>query len=444
MPEVQLLPWQQKDCEKICGTANGSYLINYDMGLGKTILALEVCKRKRMPTVILCPNNLLSDPWIKELTHMDIGFCSEEELTDASQTQDGHFTVVLASFSRLNNEGRRKRLCNWMVRIAQQSPVRLVVDEAHCLKNPTTYMNQMVLKLRTTLRDQLHLLLLTATPIVNSDRELAELLTLLCSSSTIDNVMKNIISSAEVFRLFPDVAKQRLPGAVVFDPQHKVPRAWFVTHILLTGKDKLHREVMHLDPTDADRAAYAKLARAINDNAGSAGEGKDPKSLRMLMVTVHPSLGQFVALPSVKKQLTSGAPAAKQDHGIRIDDDRFWLPKVPGPDYVDASIIWKLAPPQQRSAPPSSVKLVEDSCKMKRLVTHLQTYSRCHAIVWTRWDEESDLVLRILMTSFPNDAVYRIYGKTKPAERDFVWSRVRDHTKPGSTRYKQIRLHNCS
>jgi SWI/SNF-related matrix-associated actin-dependent regulator 1 of chromatin subfamily A len=172
---MDLFPYQQDAIDRIINTSNvGSYL-GFDMGLGKSAVALETAKKRNVSRLmILCPAvGRLS--WVKECARWWPG----KPVTVVYKPRDlngypGHGILIVA-YSLLSMS---KSSYDYVAALKKELPFDMtVIDEAHNLKNPNAIRTKAVL---VELRHQLGWCLpMSGTPVPNHPGELFPILRVL-------------------------------------------------------------------------------------------------------------------------------------------------------------------------------------------------------------------------------------------------------------------------
>lgn len=205
---ADFLPYQFKPVLKFIESVSGRILIADEVGLGKTVEAAYIWKElearkdaKRL--LVICPA-VLREKWKNDLYKL-FGIRSQiwdaktlyEELKQAHLDAFSTFTAIVSiesvrtkydedaeTAAKTYQEKITKLLLEQRTRQADFNLFDLVIiDEAHYLRNQNTASN----KTATLMRDNTdHLVLLSATPVQTSDRNLFELLRLMAPEDYYD------------------------------------------------------------------------------------------------------------------------------------------------------------------------------------------------------------------------------------------------------------------
>ncbi len=200
---IDFVPYQFRPALKIIRSDRPRLLIADGVGVGKTIEAglvlRELQARRAVESVlIICPKPLVAErKWELEMkrfdekfTHLDgpaLRFCIDE--TDLEGEWPEQHTKAIIPYSLFdekflfgNKEGRSKRIGL----LELDPPPRfdlIIVDEAHHVRNSTTFAHQAV---RTFCENAEAVIFLTATPIQLGNKDLFTLLNLLRPDIVID------------------------------------------------------------------------------------------------------------------------------------------------------------------------------------------------------------------------------------------------------------------
>jgi SNF2 family DNA or RNA helicase len=206
------LPHQQEGALRILRDLDGRALLADEVGLGKTITAGMVLKEcivrgfvKR--ALILTPPSLV-DQWKEELrTKFELNF---KEVNKESEWENSELAIAsidkVKSFNTKTNEFKHSKAHEiyWDI---------IIIDEAHKLKDKTTFRWKFVDKLQKK-----RLLLLTATPFQNDLIEIYNLLSLLKRGhlGTISEFRKNfLVNGNERQPLNPKELKRKLSEVMI-------------------------------------------------------------------------------------------------------------------------------------------------------------------------------------------------------------------------------------
>lgn len=214
---MQLFDYQQKAVDKAIGVyENGGRAFNlfFEMGLGKTITAIEILKRITHNSIlIVCPKSLI-EMWAREMS---------KHFPDAVRvaTPDGVYfahTTWPSAYFIINYENIRsypQTLC----------PDVCIFDEVHKLKNPKSFTHkciQRIIKPKFTLR-------LTGTPITKDYMDLYGIMTCVDTDNFFDmtaaqfnakyvkigglRTAKKLMNSIEPFTVFANLEDHiEMPG----------------------------------------------------------------------------------------------------------------------------------------------------------------------------------------------------------------------------------------
>ena len=167
LPHMEFLPHQLSTAHTVIQQMNGRAILADEVGLGKTIEAGLILKELLVrqlvhKVLILVPASLVSQ-WVQELNEkFYIQTIPYRKHFDWEQSD-----IVITSLDTAKRSPHREK-------ILQQSYDLIIVDEAHKLKNEQTINYQFVRKIKKT-----YCLLLTATPIQNSLKEIFNLVSIL-------------------------------------------------------------------------------------------------------------------------------------------------------------------------------------------------------------------------------------------------------------------------
>ncbi|PPQ95764.1 hypothetical protein CVT26_015851 [Gymnopilus dilepis] len=167
---------QRESGEKVCGTNvvnRVGYLLAYQMGLGKTALAVALIACNRLPkntigngaTLIIVPNQGVMDHWVKEIQkfspHLDV-CCYKSIKSELRQTAD----VILITYRQILLQYEKSSSSSFF----QNIWLRVICgnkNESHDLRNPSNKTVEAVCALR-----KMHGLCLSGTPMQNSALDL--------------------------------------------------------------------------------------------------------------------------------------------------------------------------------------------------------------------------------------------------------------------------------
>lgn len=162
-------------------------IIADEMGLGKTLSLLAlICATKQLAvdfedkrsrirsTLIVCPLSVLSN-WTEQITtHSKKGFLNVLVHHDKSRTYSisnlRKYDVILTTYATVANEFKHQKIGDREIILPDVEFFRIVLDEAHMIKQSSTQSSQAAVALLG-----LHRWCLTATPVQNSLNDLAAL-----------------------------------------------------------------------------------------------------------------------------------------------------------------------------------------------------------------------------------------------------------------------------
>ncbi|KIJ60519.1 hypothetical protein HYDPIDRAFT_117026 [Hydnomerulius pinastri MD-312] len=172
-PETLVLhSYQKKDVETILQRENQglSTLVVYDMGMGKTIIAIDLAMNSRssetrQPILVVCPEVGLLNQWIGEIARFGEGLTANQFSPNMSQDDIYKFDVILTTYSTLGSQykalGDKPEEKRPYLPIFNTTFHRVILDEAHCIRGRGTWFKGcLALKKRFGL-------CLTGTPIQN-------------------------------------------------------------------------------------------------------------------------------------------------------------------------------------------------------------------------------------------------------------------------------------
>lgn len=194
---TEYLPYQYKPVLSFLESPSNGILIADEVGLGKTIEAGLIWTELRARydarrLVVVCPA-MLRDKWVLELdqkfgveaTQLDAAELMEALKANKNQMRDARAYVCSLQGLRPPSQWQQSEEANGRVRLArlldqlietEPSIDLLVIDEAHYLRNPETKSAEIGRMLREVSE---HVVLLSATPINNRDKDLYQLLHLI-------------------------------------------------------------------------------------------------------------------------------------------------------------------------------------------------------------------------------------------------------------------------
>jgi len=139
------------------GVAKGGFQCD-DMGLGKTIQILATMRQNPKPkTLILCPLALI-DNWTQNAAKAGFAVLVKDEGSDWASIAEGDEEVYVTNYDAVLNRESMLRM-PWD---------RIVLDEAHCIRNHKTKKTKKILEIAATVEIKWAV---TGTPIVNSQKD---------------------------------------------------------------------------------------------------------------------------------------------------------------------------------------------------------------------------------------------------------------------------------
>ena len=192
MNGVKLRPFQEVGCEFVDATG-GRALVGYEMGLGKTIIALAYAVKNNYRTIVICPASLKPN-WAREIFK-----CTQQKAVVYSGGEPSSHDLVQAltkppQYSIINYDivGRKadiKKVTKdaegydheelqtrffWLELINMMKPDLVIVDEGHYIKNMDSNRSKAVRQIKAP-----RVLCMTGTPVMNRPGELYPMLSLL-------------------------------------------------------------------------------------------------------------------------------------------------------------------------------------------------------------------------------------------------------------------------
>jgi len=274
-------PYQFKPVLRFLQSPSNALLIADEVGLGKTIEAGLIWTELRSRfdlrrLLVVCPA-MLREKWQRELAHKfgvraDIVNAAQllKRLRDPEANRRGYALICSIEGTRPNrgwdddeedNPNSAAMLARYLQSHENDNQLidLLIVDEAHYLRNPDTQTNKMGHLLRPVVE---HLLLLTATPIHNYNRDLFALLYLLDADTFQRETDLALILDASRPLI---EARDHILAA---DPSVEILDSLLVraeSHSLLEGNRQLAAVRNSLNRPDclASRATRADLARRL-------------------------------------------------------------------------------------------------------------------------------------------------------------------------------------
>jgi SNF2 family DNA or RNA helicase len=192
MGEIKLRPFQEVGCEFVDATG-GRALVGYEMGLGKTIIALAYAVKNNLRTVVICPASLKPN-WAREVykctgTRAVVysgGEPTQHDLVMAL-TKPPQYAIINYDIVGRKAEIKDKKLDEegyvheanqtrffWVELINMMKPDLVIVDEGHYIKNMDSNRSKAVRQIKAP-----RVLAMTGTPVLNRPGELYPMLALL-------------------------------------------------------------------------------------------------------------------------------------------------------------------------------------------------------------------------------------------------------------------------
>lgn len=196
MNGIKLRPFQEVGCEFVDATG-GRALVGYEMGLGKTIIALAYAVKNNLRTVVICPASLKPN-WAREIAK-----CTGIKPVVYSGAEPGHHDLIMAlttppQYAIINYDivGRKAEIKKetldtegyvhednqtrffWVELINMMKPDLVIVDEGHYIKNMDANRSKAVRMIKAP-----RVLCMTGTPVMNRPGELYPMLSLLAPES---------------------------------------------------------------------------------------------------------------------------------------------------------------------------------------------------------------------------------------------------------------------
>uniref|UniRef100_A0A6C0FBP6 Helicase n=1 Tax=viral metagenome TaxID=1070528 RepID=A0A6C0FBP6_9ZZZZ len=221
---------------------NGGILAD-EVGLGKTMMSIDLIKRNpKRNTLILVPKSLIMQ-WKREFEKVDVEYNISVEVTNDYEfefNKDVNKThVIITSHSKLNAQHVQDFSD---ISYCKHIWDRVIIDEAHVIKNPKSKLHKVCCGLRADIRWAL-----TATPVMNKMEEFVYILKWIGIPKHICQNYKNEVSESYVLRRTKnDVSLERdsLPPCNI----------------------KVHRiKFKHTEEEDLYKNAYNKMQTIIMD-----------------------------------------------------------------------------------------------------------------------------------------------------------------------------------
>lgn len=159
-----------------------------EVGLGKTIMTIQLCIQHKVPkTLLIVPKSLINQ-WKTEISkHSNFSLCICSD-NDKVNTAD----ITLVSQSRFNSRGIKDPLKTPYSHIKWD---RIVIDEAHCIKNKNSKLHKAICFLKSRYRWGL-----TATPVMNKMTDFVYILNYIGVSQSLCQNYKDDVSVKYILR----------------------------------------------------------------------------------------------------------------------------------------------------------------------------------------------------------------------------------------------------
>lgn len=189
---IKLRPFQEVGCEFVDATG-GRALVGYEMGLGKTIIALAYAQKNNLRTVVICPASLKPN-WAREIFK-----CTGKRATVYAGAEPTQYDLVTGltkppQYAIINYDimGRKAEIKDtkldqegfvhednqtrffWVELINMMKPDLVIIDEGHYIKNMDSNRSKAVRMIKAP-----RVLCMTGTPVMNRPGELYPMLSLL-------------------------------------------------------------------------------------------------------------------------------------------------------------------------------------------------------------------------------------------------------------------------
>lgn len=180
---MKLYPYQEEAVDLL--TNNARYLLAYEMGLGKTAIAIKACERLlpvKQSCLVICPASLRFN-WMSEIDRWsDMRSSLVEKWSDLRDVQIG-----------VTSYERAVKLFNYGLNFC---PFLVIFDEAHYLKNPKAKRTKQLLRAVGAARASWFL---TGTPILNNAGDLWPILSH-CSLGKVGNYWSFVQRYCNVYK----------------------------------------------------------------------------------------------------------------------------------------------------------------------------------------------------------------------------------------------------
>lgn len=177
MTNFQLLPYQIDAIEWCQSRESTCAILAYDMGLGKTIITCHLIMRKPLKTIILVPACVLKQ-WEDELQkHTLLNVMIYHGANRRSLMKNLNLADIVITTSQVFANDILHMNENPIVHQFLHSIKRLVIDEAHQLRNSKCKVYQVLYQFLPNIQNKIFL---TGTPICNS---VTDIISLICLSN---------------------------------------------------------------------------------------------------------------------------------------------------------------------------------------------------------------------------------------------------------------------
>jgi len=162
-------PFQLEDLNRIDEVYNGRALVAWEMGLGKTFLALSFAKRRKLkPIIVVCPASIKYN-WEREAAlHVNL----RAEVLEGTKVPQAKWSLNKPELIILNYDILHK----WLPVIKKLKPQLVILDEVHYTKSRSTRRTKAC---RMLCKGVEHVLALSGTPLINRPIELWPILNML-------------------------------------------------------------------------------------------------------------------------------------------------------------------------------------------------------------------------------------------------------------------------
>lgn len=305
--------------------------ISDEVGLGKTIQAIATIEAAgAYPAVVFCPNSLRIN-WLRELNR----FVPDRHVMVVSGTKPTSFGLLRPDVVICHYEVSR----HWAAHLARElSPMAVVCDESHLLKEPTTYRTKAVMELAGRVPADGVKLNLTGTPVLNKRKEYASQLAVLgrldefggaaAVGRTADIAERLRASGAMIRRRKKDVMPDLPP------PEHKA--------VMLPGDPEVMEEYARAEEALLDYLAERASAQASSlgldpDSAAMDARLRAGSAEHLVRIGVLKLIAARAKLPAAKEwvqnYLAGGDPLLLFAHNLEVLDDvesEFGCPVIRG------------------------------------------------------------------------------------------------------------------